>query len=273
MAPLAWDALDAVVMDRFSPTLTASPDDVLANGTIVAVKGGQPPPGDWTWEKRGEYWVLDHALHGPSGTEIDLQNYAPSYGLEPQESLPTRQLVVIGAALFSLLVIGSALLLRSRASVVVVSLLSLATASLALVFQQRDDAKEIHHATVQIFNGTTQQIDNWRYVRSWRHPAVSTERANSLTYPMLASESQIESLSLELRCRPGGMPETMHLVLPPHNTMAWLRRGMRGGVQRAQLAPAKITPFTPLLGEKYLSPTVKQLGDDLYDQGAVLEAK
>jgi hypothetical protein len=262
---MAWDALDAVVLDRNSQILTlmAEPDDILANGTIIAVKGTQTPPGDWSWDTRGDYLVLDHHVYGPSAAEIDPRNYVPSYGLEPEESPAARQLVVIGGTL----------LLRPRTAIGAVAMLSLLTIGLSFIGHHHEQAKEVYHVAVQIRPGQRLQADNWGYMRSWREPVQAPQRAGSLLYPMLVSESQIQSLQLELRCASNGAPEVINATLPPHNTLAWLRRAVRGNLPQPELKPAANTPFTTLLNEKYISPRLQHVGDELHSGDPILRPK
>jgi hypothetical protein len=268
-----WDALDAVVLDASAQTILAAPENVLANGTIIAIKTAQAPQGDWEWEQRGEYWVLNKPVYGPTGAEIDLDDYAPSYGSEPEEGLPVRQLVVIGGALFALLVVGGTLLLRPRAGLIVTALLSIATAAIAIVATMHATAAEVSRGTVEIFSSPAEQTDTWRYLRSWRQPAGCSESAFTLIYPMLASASEIERFHLELQCRSNGAAEKFDLTLPPHYTIAWMDRTMRGNMPRPQLSPSTLTPFTQIVNDKYLSPSAKELGRDRDSDAIVLEPK
>ncbi len=269
-----WDALDAVVLDS-AQTIFPVVDNVLANGTIIAIKTQQSPESDWKWEHRGAYWVLNNPLYGPGGAEIDVDDYAPSFGLEPEEALAGRQLVVIGGALFGLLVVGAALLLRPRASLVVIVALSIGTIAIAVVAPTNKKTQELSRGTVEIFSGSAQQLDGWRYFRSWRQPEAGSENAYGLMYPVLASDSEIERFQLELRCRSIGAPERFVFTLPPHYTIAWLDRSMRGNIPRPHVARSMQTPFTSLVNDKYLSQGVKELGRDRDDprETIVLEAK
>jgi hypothetical protein len=270
---LAWDALDALVLDQRARTVPGDPDDLVANGTIVAVQSAQPPPSDWMWEKRGEYWVIDLPIAGPNSTEIDPENYVPSYGLEPQEPLAVRQLVVLGATLFAVLVIGAALLLRPRTAVVSIVLLSFLAGGFAFLGHQHGGAREVYQAVIRIHSGQRVQVDNWGYMRSWRQTVNAPQRMNAHLYPMLLSEGQIASLQMELKCASNGTPSEMNVTLPPHNTIAWLRRAARGHVPEVELKTPAKTPFSPLLREKYLSPKLTYVGDERYSGDIVLKAK
>lgn len=272
-SPIASNTFDAIMFGDPPAGLTPWLDAILANGTLIAVKGAEPKTADWVWEKRGEYWVLAHPLIGPQGAEIDLDNYAPSYGIEPEVPLPLRQLVVIGGAIYALLVIASALLLRRRASFVVIAFLSIATIGITTGPWLRPEAAEIYNTSIQTIPVPTQQVDVWQYVRSWREEAPYDEPAQSLVYPMLASESQIQSLQMELRCGFDGASESIHVTLPPHNTIAWLNRRTASGQTRPQLAPVRNTPFTPVLNDQYLSPKVKEVGRESGSDWIVLEVK
>jgi hypothetical protein len=270
---ISWDALDAVVLDQRAMTFANAPDEIVVNGTVIAVKSTQKPQTDWPWQQRGDYWVMDMPVYGPTGAEIDPQVYAPSYGLEPEEPLAARQLVLIGATLFAVLVVGSALLLRRRMALVAIVLLCIVASGLAYVALQDNQPAQVYYATVQIRSGQRLQADNWGYMRSWRQPVASPQALNTLVYPMLAGESQIESLQMELRCTPTGAPSTMDVTLPPHNTIAWLRRSVRGNIPKPQLKPIVVKPFEPVLDAKYLSPTLTHVGDELNSGDIVLKPK
>jgi hypothetical protein len=255
-APVAWDALDAIVLESDSALLDQQLERFLACGITIAVRTRQAKA---PWEQMGAYWVRRPMIAGPSGAEIDLDNYTPSLGREPEEPLEMRQLVVLGAAMFALLAIASALL-RPRASIIIVVVLSALTCAAAIVLARPKAPGVVQSILVNVAHGTEAQQDQWLYVRSW--PALDTSEysvVGCLAYPMPASEQQLDELSLRLECSPDGEPFDFRMKMPARTTFACLHRQWIVNFDAGEITPAK-NPFLPWVEQRYGSPNLTLRG-------------
>lgn len=257
----AWDALDAIVLDSPNPQLEQS---LAALGVAVAVKSRSAPAGNWHWLQEGAYWVSTPLRAGPESAEMNVENYAPSIGREQEEPRAARQLVVLGGALFALLVIGAALLAPPRTAIPTIAMLAVLT-TIGVILVARSGAPSIVQSMIIcVQSKDLMQEDRWVYARSWQGAHSFQYRIiGELGYPLLLNEREIDGLQMRLLCQQDGGPVSYRLQIPPKRTVGFLSRSVatHGNVTVYANAPAL---YLSWLNERYASPTTTYVGDSSF---------
>jgi hypothetical protein len=199
--PTAYQTLDAIIIDDPWPggLRVAALPDLLAGGTVVAVRTRERPDSVLPWEPLADGWVLRPHLAGPMGCDGDESGYAPASSWHPDWPARLRQQVLFAGVLFSLAA-GACLLLRGRRAVAALIAISILTSAVVLVWHRHHPA--VFEATGSIIVDAPPwlQRDLWTYITA-AEPATARIACDGITWPIFADPSQ--SLRLHVSWRRG----------------------------------------------------------------------
>lgn len=254
--PLAWEALDAVLLDR--PPDPYRVAMLTAGGTAVAVRSAGAPNDAWVpWRRLGDMWVIDQAPAGPSGAVLP-EAYEPVYGWRPGRSAAMRRRVVSWAVVFAILAAALTLWRSRRAVFAIAALSAIATAALML-WAARVSPVVGAGGTVLVRRGERFQADEWVYFKSIA-PAEA-EFPFFAPRPVFASTRHFEASAMRLECGPDGVPVRFTFRLGPDAAMAFM---MRFPMVRGDPSPpdpaALDSPLWPLVRRLYLGPRTRTIG-------------
>lgn len=255
--PVAWETLDAVVLDADTATRLSEWQlgSLLASGVTVAVKTTQPPFPAWPWKRQGDYAVLVPELAGPAtGAYFDAA-YLPVADWQPGHPWPQRRRILVVAALCCLPLLAVALWRPRFApawAIVVATLLCL-----ALVRWQRS-VLAVRRASGEILvlhpRGVT-QADRWTYLTS---PVAGTLRMSwdEVTRPVASGD-----LPVTLVCDVGGHPAEFRVQVDSNRKVAFLGRML--GLQSPRTPPVRpvTSSLAPLVEAAYLGDSGRTLGE------------
>jgi hypothetical protein len=256
--PLAWGALDAVLLDsagaaRMTDEQVAT---LVAAGTTVAVRNEGRPRGDWPWHRHGSWWLARADPAGPRDV-IEMAAYEPVAGRDFGWSQSFRKTVVLVCAGFSAAALAASLW-RSRRSWIIVVAVGIASAGALAWWRAGQRPSRSALGAVVVESAAWVQSDEWSY-----DIAIATGDAeprwvlhDRVVAPIFASERHYRAVDVSLNCRSDGTPEAFRQRLIRDQRLAFLSREVwpRPADQSGNAAHAPEGESSPLL----------RLAEDLY---------
>ena len=254
---VAWEALDAVLLDRFPEP--AQVDGLLAAGTAIAVRSSSPPRDRWPWELVEGYWVLRRDVYGPRGA-LEPQAYDPAQMWDPGRPWAFRRQALLIVAVIGIATLGASLW-RSRWSAGVVVGVALIGSILLVRWRTAQSPVLEANGAVLLLGERVTQRDDWIYRRSAEPNSEVTVVLPGLSKPVLSSAKQIDSTGLRLEASGAGDASDLrfHCRLSPRRSLAFLTRRVAPGRWPGEPSTPVITPTRALL-PLYLRPGTKVLG-------------
>jgi hypothetical protein len=258
-APLAWHALDAVVLDRApEPKKLAA---LLANGTVVAVRSDDRPDRLWPWERSGEYWLLRIRLSGSAGAIWGDAVALPAVAWHPVMPTLTRLRIVLVGVIVILVLLGTLLTGRPRTSILVTLAMSLVSCAGIEIWRRQLPA--IRTASGQIVITDEQgleQRDRWDYLTA-PGGASGLSDGSRMQFPALRDGSQAKEVSLRLICSADGADRWSYRI-PPRETLAFVLRTvvLPDGIPLG-LSTSTRSPLQELARQAYLRPGARIIGE------------
>jgi hypothetical protein len=267
-APVAWEALDAVVSDgRFVGADVRTFRALLGSGVAFAIRSQRAPDSTWPWRRRGDWWVLRYEPTGPM-TAVSPAAYAPVRSWAAGVPARTRALIV-GVGVLTAIAALAATLLRGRiaclalAAVVVGSLLGFGA------WSRRQSPVRKVESVVSTIDRPLVQNDLWEFQTS-AVPAEMTFNSFADTRPILASPEQVERQGVTLVCAGDGSLSRVTARLGRGEALACLSKlvePMKGELQ--PLSDQRNSPMWSVVREAYLAPQIRALGESKQNGGGV----
>jgi hypothetical protein len=214
-AAIAWDSLDAAVLESIEPNRIAP---LLATGMAIIIRSDARPDTTWPWQRVGDAWVLrpvstiQPSMSGESA-------YEPTYAWHPSHSPATRQMIVIIAVLASCAMLGTALW-RSRWNIVALGIVAALVCGGVCWWR-------LTHGTIltmtredRIISSITQTA-RWTYQTSPARTQAEM-KCDSATWPVFASQAHAESMHCVMECDATGQPVRFRYELPANTRMAFV---------------------------------------------------
>ena len=237
--PLAWELLDAIVLDSASLARVddAQVSGLLSCGVSIAVRGYARPPGSWPWTREGQCWVLRYSPAGPLTAGYDAAAYAPVADWRSGWPWPFRRRVLGFAAVLCIVLLGVALWRPPLVAVWMVAAVVVASALMGWWWRGQVPVQQ-GGGEVVITGGPIVQTDGWTY-QSTSRDAFATLRWTEVSRPIFASRGGLDDVWVSLNCDTAGQPKAFATWIPAGRRVAFLSRSV------GTIAPAA-TPANPV---------------------------
>jgi len=253
---VAWDSLDAVVLDVGDRIDDEQISTLLACGTVLAVRGQSAPDSRWPW-RRVEindaaagpslvYWILRCELRGPRVSEISAGAFRS--GLVAGWPARYRLRAMLLAVVFSILVLGAALIRGRRAAVVAIVISAASAAALAWWWRGRAPVRQ-RTAVVDIVRGGTVQTDDWS-LRGAVGRGRDRVEFRDLLRPLFSPQSGIPR-RMWLSCREDGSPLRFEYDTLPGMVTGFVWRTVGLDRPRGRAEPLEESGLRLLVGDAY----------------------
>jgi hypothetical protein len=265
---VAWQSLDALVLDANSPLLQdASAFDLLKGGTIMAIRAAGAAAaytGPSTRFDHG-YYILQppQGLCAAAGDD----SYAPISGFTPSRDADYRRHVVVMAVIFSIL-LTAASLWNSRRNVLVALGLALITLFVVPIWEGAQSPIIAAEGAVQM-NDTFPMADTWLYQWSLK-PCQAAIPFPGAAWPMAAADADAQEMTLI--CGGTGLPIRFGYRLRPGLAAAFVIRAASTPPQTTGLSSPVTSPLRSVLATHYpgFAPMGQVPLDPTTDQGTIL---
>ena len=225
---LAWQALDAVVLDR--PPPDGAIQILLAGGTDVVVHSPTAPDQTWPWRRDGPWWILrapwrfaatptDHAYDAVAAWQAGLQT-------------SVRVSLLLQGVIVAILILAVRLWKSPKAPY---AALAIAMAATAWICTQPRQQQAITAGTVLI--GDSARHD-WTFFRALQplHASFPMDTP-AVTWPLLPSHGATD---LTLLVNQAGQPLQIDYALEDNQTLAFVQ-----SLVIPPQPPPHLTPATP----------------------------
>lgn len=256
--PAAWETLDALILDSPSSLRSDHIAEYLAGGMTLAVRASSPPDHRWPWGQRGEYFVLQPDLAGPTSAIFNEDAYRPTYAWPGGWPASFRRRLVLAAVLFSVIVLLLAIWRRGWIAAILLCLLMIP----ALAWWRSAQSPLLHvGGAIEVHSPDFTQTDDWSY-QSSLDPIDSgfAWRMSASTHPIFATPSHAQTISMSLRCDPRGQPQFFDYHLPANLRLAFLTRSISPAPTPPRANLPLTSPLRSLADSLYATPRTRLLG-------------
>ena len=221
---MAWQSLDAVVLDRWPGNLQLTElPALLAGGMTIAVTASSPPDSALPWRPFADGWALRPNLAGPLGCDGNDEAYFPSGMWHPDLPASDRfRIIAVGVVAVPLLLMTQ--MLRTRGCAVAWSLVILLILGFTMTMPAiRFDGR----GAIEVSRVGWEQSDQWTYFAA-RHPTNFKTPLSSPAWPIFDQPSQAEELQCTMRDHDG---IALQFILPADHRLATVRRLIRPSIE------------------------------------------
>ncbi len=219
---IAWDALDAVVVDSIDPKRIGP---LLATGMAIAVRTEAMPDQTWPWRRVRDAWVVWPNPVNAQPSLLGDAAYVPTYSWSPGRTGAERQMIVVIAILSSCLMLAIAMWRWRWSVALLVLFVALFCCGFAWWRAGHSDVMSMTTSRTDHIDGEVTQIDRWTYqTASVASPAEMP--CDTITWPVFASPAHAALLNVVLECDGAGQPKRFVYQLPANARMAFVARSV-----------------------------------------------
>ena len=246
-SPVAWEALDAIVLDDARGLNDETIGTLLSAGTAIAVRG-PPPDARWPWENVADFSVLRHLPAGPQSLVLEAA-YSPVYSWQPELPGIARCRIFLAGVIFTLIVLGASLW-RSPLTSWLVTVLSVAALAIFAMIRATQSHPRSISGDIIVIDPRFTQSDAWTFLTSAKDSIQSAPAKHS--QPVFASNSHAARSEMKLICTGDGIPDKFEFLIEPNARIAFLRRSLVPGATPRRMVSVN-SPLQDLVRAMYLS--------------------
>ena len=225
--PAAWDALDAIVLDpaAMARITNGQRSALLAAGVTLASRSNSRPDENWSWQKRGSFWVLRYSPLGPVDQLVNPDAYAPTFAWSPGWPAAIRAQVAAVAVVLFLAIVAVAMLRDHRAVFGLIAL-SLLSAAAVAVWQHALGTVSRAGGDMIVQSPGLIQRDAWVFERA-RQTGEQTIPWAGWTVPIFGSAVAPVDSGIRIQIADGSA--SFNFQLDRGKTIAFVRREVQPG--------------------------------------------
>jgi hypothetical protein len=248
--PVAWETLNAVVLDAGARVDPSKIESLLATGVTVAIRGPTRPDDRLPWRTMGGYWVAGQPIAGPTTAGESAAAFLPVLSWEADWPAAFRRRILLYAVVFSVLAMGVSLLRMRWSALLVVGLSITFTLGLWAWWRGRSAVLQ-RSGEILVLSEKLAQSDKWTYLAATSTTAA-TEPWTEIVHPFFESSAARLAMKPVLVCGENGEPRMFQFQLGPGLKMGFLSRSFLPSPP-AQPRQTTNSPLELLARQMYLS--------------------
>lgn len=249
----AWEALDGLALDAAAASRLdeAKVRALLAGGTKIAIKSRRKPGGPWRWRPRGECWIAELELAGPTTAYLP-EAYVATQSWPRGWPWEIRKQSLAVAAIFSLLLLAGLMAPRSYRFCAAL-LISVAAAALIALWIKRQSPLIHLSGRVVVEGNARRQCDRWSYFATLQ-PTELQIACDGQTRIVFGDRRQAISMNARQVLSPEGRAMKYRLSLVPRQQIAFQSRSVGPLGQTPGADTPGRSPLQPLAEALYARP-------------------